>query len=124
MRRRTSAIAAVAAATMAALGTAVVTELPSFAASGCTVTYTVVNTWPGGFGADVTVKNLGDPVNGWNLVWSYTAGQTVGQYWNATITQSGSQVTAVNVGYNGSIATNGTANFGFNASWNGSNPAP
>jgi hypothetical protein len=109
---------------MAALGTAVVTELPSFAASGCTVTYTVVNQWPGGFGADVTIKNLGDPVNGWNLVWSYSAGQAVTQYWNATVTQSGSTVTAVNAGYNGSIATNGTANFGFNASWTSSNPAP
>lgn len=124
MRRRTSAIAAVAAATMAALGTAVVTELPSFAASGCTVTYTVVNQWPGGFGADVTVRNLGDAINGWNLVWSYTGGQTVTQYWNAAITQSGSTVTAVNAGYNGSIPTNGTANFGFNGSWTSSNPAP
>lgn len=124
MRRRTSAIAAVAAATIAALGTAVVTELPSFAATGCSVTYTVVNQWPGGFGADVTVRNLGDPISGWNVDWSYAAGQRVTQYWNATITQSGSTVTAVNVDYNRSIATNGTVNFGFNGSWTGSNPAP
>ncbi|MDI1464724.1 cellulose binding domain-containing protein [Catellatospora sp. KI3] len=124
MRKRTSAIAAVAAATMAALGTAVVTGLPSYAAAGCTVTYNVTNQWPGGFGADVTVKNLGDPLSGWNLVWSYSGGQTVGQHWNATITQSGTQVTAVNVGYNGSVATNGTVNFGFNGSFTSSNPAP
>ncbi|GAA3273382.1 cellulose binding domain-containing protein [Dactylosporangium vinaceum] len=40
------------------------------------------------------------------------------------MTQSGSTVTAKNAGYNGSIATNGTASFGFNGSATGSNPVP
>jgi hypothetical protein len=40
------------------------------------------------------------------------------------LTQSGSAVTARNVSYNGSIATNGTVSFGFNGSWTGSNPSP
>ncbi|GLX10924.1 cellulose binding domain-containing protein [Microbispora sp. NBRC 16548] len=30
----------------------------------CRVTYTVTSQWPGGFGANVTIGNLGDPVNG------------------------------------------------------------
>jgi hypothetical protein len=99
--------------------------LPAQAASaGCSVNYAVTSSWQGGFGATVTVTNLGDPLTNWILTWSFGAGQQVTQAWNTTLTQSGSQVTAKNVGYNGSIATGGAASFGFNGSWTGSNPAP
>jgi hypothetical protein len=85
----------------------------------------VVSQWPGGFGADVAITNLGDPVTGWTLVWSFAAGQQVGDRWGVTISQSGAQVTARDVGYNASLPTNGTQSFGFNGSWNGaSNPVP
>jgi cellulase/cellobiase CelA1 len=47
------------------------------AAAGCSVNYSVSSQWQGGFGAAVTVTNLGDPVTSWTLTWSYTAGQTV-----------------------------------------------
>ncbi|BEL05332.1 hypothetical protein Q0Z83_035230 [Actinoplanes sichuanensis] len=98
--------------------------LPAAAAAGCSVNYAVSSQWAGGFGAAVTVTNLGDPLNGWTLTWSYSAGQTVTQAWNTTLTQSGAAVTAGNVTYNASIPTNGSVSFGFNGSWNGSNPAP
>jgi len=105
--------------------TAVVAALPaSAAAAGCSVNYAVSSQWQGGFGANVSITNLGDPLTGWTLTWSFSAGQTVTQAWNTTLTQSGSAVTAKNVGYNGSVATNGTVSFGFNGSWTGSNPAP
>ncbi len=94
------------------------------AATGCRVDYSVTNQWPGGFGANVTVDNLGDPVNGWKLTWSFPAGQTITQLWNGTYTQSGSQVTVTNVDYNGSIPSGGSTSFGFNGAFNGSNPAP
>jgi hypothetical protein len=113
-----------AAAAVVAMGGLVVTALPASAAAGCTVTYTVSGSWPGGFGANVTIKNLGDPLTSWALVWSYPAGQTVTQAWNATVTQSGSTVTATNVSYNGSVATNASASFGFNGAWTSSNPVP
>ncbi|MDI5944213.1 cellulose binding domain-containing protein, partial [Micromonospora sp. DH15] len=97
----------------------------SAAAAGCRVDYKISSQWGGGFGADVTVTNLGDPINGWALTWSYTAGQQVTQAWNATVTQSGTQVTARDAGYNAALGTNGTANFGFNGTWNdSSNPVP
>src|SRR3954452_8258703 len=64
------------------------------ATAGCAVTYRVTNQWSGGFGADVSVNNLGDPINGWTLTWSFGAGQTVQQAWNATVTQAGAAVTA------------------------------
>jgi hypothetical protein len=124
MRRRTHAVTALAAAVLAAVGTGVITALPSYAAAGCRVTYTVSNQWPGGFGASVSITNLGDPLNGWTLAWTYAAGQQVTQHWSTVLTQSGSQVTARNVDYNGSLATGGSASFGFNGSWTGSNPAP
>jgi hypothetical protein len=125
MRRRTPAVAAIAAAVLATVGTSVITAHPSYAATGCRVGYTVTNQWPGGFGASVTITNLGDQVNGWTLAWSFTAGQTVTQYWSTALTQSGGQVSAKNVDYNATIATNASTSFGFNGSWNNStNPVP
>ncbi|MEU4243643.1 cellulose binding domain-containing protein [Actinoplanes sp. NPDC026619] len=124
MRKPRATIAAVASGTvLAAVGVAA--ALPAgAAAAGCAVAYTVSSQWQGGFGADVTVTNLGDPLTSWTLGWSFGAGQTVTQAWNTTLTQSGAAVTAKNVSYNGSVATNGSVSFGFNASWTGSNPAP
>ncbi|MBB4749993.1 cellulose binding domain-containing protein [Actinoplanes lobatus] len=105
--------------------TTVAVALPAgAAAAGCAVKYTVSSQWQGGFGADVTITNLGDPLTSWTLTWSYSAGQTVTQAWNATVTQNGAAVTARNVSYNGAIATNGTASFGFNGGWTAANPAP
>jgi Glycosyl hydrolase family 62/Cellulose binding domain len=72
------------------------------AASGCAVTYSITNQWPGGFRANVSLTNLGDPVANWTLTWSFGGSQQVTQAWNATVTQSGSKVTARDVSYNGS----------------------
>jgi hypothetical protein len=124
MRRRTPAVIAGIAALAAGIGATIVTAVPAFAATGCMVTYSVTNQWPGGFGANVTVKNLGDSVNGWTVTWSYSAGQQITQAWNAAVTQSGAQVTAKDAGYNSSLATNATQSFGFNGSWTSSNPVP
>ncbi|WP_433304922.1 cellulose binding domain-containing protein [Actinoplanes sp. CA-030573] len=115
------AVAGVLAVASAAMAVA----LPAgAAAAGCSVDYAVSSQWQGGFGADVAITNLGDPLSAWTLTWSYSAGQTVTQAWNTTLSQSGATVTAKNVGYNGAIATNGTVSFGFNGSWTGSNPSP
>ncbi|GIH15262.1 arabinofuranosidase catalytic domain-containing protein [Rugosimonospora africana] len=100
------------------------TQFASAAAAGCQVTYTVTTQWQGGFGASVSVNNLGDPINGWRLTWSFGAGQTITQLWNGSYTQSGSQVTVTNASYNASIPTGASASFGFNGTWNTSNPAP
>jgi hypothetical protein len=124
MRRRYLLLSTGTAAAVAAFGAWVVTAPPASAATGCTVTYAVSSTWPGGFGADITVKNQGDPISAWTVVWSYSAGQQVTQAWNATVTQSGSQVTAKNVGYNGTLANNASTSFGLNGSWTTTNPVP
>ncbi|MEU8664266.1 cellulose binding domain-containing protein, partial [Actinoplanes philippinensis] len=122
---RVTTTALISAGVVLLASTAVAVALPAgAAAAGCAVKYTVSSQWQGGFGADVAVTNLGDPLTGWTLTWSYGAGQTVTQAWNATVTQSGAAVTAKNVSYNGALATNATATFGFNGSWTTANPAP
>ena len=117
---------AVCTAGLTAVGAvAVLTANSASAAAGCQVTYSVTNQWPGGFGANVNITNLGDVVSGWTLTWSFSAGQTITQLWSGTHTQSGSQVSVTNVDYNGSLPTGGSASFGFNGSWNNSsNPVP
>lgn len=115
----------IASATSVVLTAGLVTATVARAATACRIDYAVTSQWSGGFGANVTINNLGDPLNGWSLTWSYTAGQQVTQAWNATVTLNTSNVTATNVSYNGSVPTNGTVMFGFNGSWNNStNPAP
>ncbi|MEU7848992.1 cellulose binding domain-containing protein [Micromonospora parva] len=124
-RRRVTHTALVSAGAVLLASAAVAVAVPAgAAAAGCSVNYSVSSQWQGGFGANVTITNLGDAVTSWTLTWRYDAGQTVTQAWNATVTQSGAAVTAKNVGYNGAIPTNGTVSFGFNGSWTGSNPDP
>ncbi|MFE9959631.1 cellulase family glycosylhydrolase [Micromonospora sp. NPDC005299] len=109
---------------LALAATAVLPSTNAMAATGCAVTYTT-NSWQGGFTATVTVKNLGDPVKGWTLGFSFPdAGQRVTQGWSATWQQSGSAVTARSMSYNGSLATGASTTVGFNGSWTGANPAP
>ncbi|MGW0433460.1 endo-1,4-beta-xylanase [Micromonospora sp. NPDC003197] len=93
-------------------------------AGGCRVNYTP-NTWNTGFTANVTIANLGTTsINGWTLTFGFTAGQQVTSGWNATVTQSGGQVTARNMSWNGTIAPNGSQSFGFQGTHSGTNPLP
>jgi aryl-phospho-beta-D-glucosidase BglC (GH1 family) len=114
----------IAAALTALLTTAVAPATSAEAAQGCRVDYAVPSQWSGGFTATVNITNLGDPVNGWRLGWTFPSGQRVTQAWNATVTSSGAQVTAANASYNASIPTGATVSFGFNGSWSGGNTAP
>ncbi|MFI5839607.1 non-reducing end alpha-L-arabinofuranosidase family hydrolase [Catenuloplanes sp. NPDC051500] len=126
MARNRSVRAGLASAAGALLASAaVVVAMPAdAAAAGCSVAYTVSSQWQGGFGANVAITNLGDPLDGWTLTWTFGAEQTVTQAWNATLTQTGTTVSAKNAGYNGSVGTDASVSFGFNGSWTGSNPAP
>jgi hypothetical protein len=92
--------------------------------SACAVSYKA-NNWGSGYTADVTVKNTSTtPVNGWKLAFALGGGQQITSSWNATVTQSGTAVTAENISWNGNLAPSGTASFGFQASSNGDSAAP
>ncbi|WP_202919138.1 cellulose binding domain-containing protein [Saccharothrix deserti] len=125
MRTARSRLAVAAVVTTTVAAAAITATVPAQAAAGCRVTYKVTSQWSGGFGADVSVANLGDPITSWRLTWSFTAGQTINQHWNGKATQSGAQVTVDNANWNGALGTGASAGFGFNGSWNNSsNPAP
>src|SRR5579862_7658763 len=97
----------------------------SAASAGCSVSYTVPSQWPSGFTAGLVITNLGSPLSSWTLTWNFTAGQQVTDGWDATFTQSGTQVTAASESYNGTLAAGGSTTIGFNGSWNNAaNPAP
>ena len=118
----------VGAAAAAAVGAVTLIVLPNVAqaASGCQVTYTT-NDWgtgSGGFTASVTVTNLGDAVSAWTLRFGFPNGQQITQGWSANWSQSGANVTATNMTWNGNLGTGASTAIGFNGSWTGTNGKP
>lgn len=94
-------------------------------AASCAVAYRIDNSWGNGFTATVTVKNTGaSAVSGWTLGFGFAGDQRIGSAWNATVTQSGSAVTARDAGWNGSLAPGASASFGFQATYSGTNAVP
>ena len=92
--------------------------------AACSVVYTFTNQWPGAFQADLTITNSGPPISGWTLAWSFPNDQQITQIWNGGHTQTGAQVSVRDAGWNGTIATGGTAGFGFTATVGSTNAAP
>ncbi|MFE1251909.1 cellulose binding domain-containing protein [Streptomyces sp. NPDC058735] len=89
----------------------------------CRVAYDLVNQWPDGFQATVTVTSA-EPLDSWRVSFSFRDGQQVGQMWDASVSQDGSRVTATAADYNKSVAAGGDLAFGFLASWRGRNTPP
>ncbi|MFR9774818.1 cellulose binding domain-containing protein [Micromonospora sp. MS34] len=95
---------------------------PSPTSSGCAATYAVTNSWPGGFQAELTVRNSGAaPIAGWTLSWTFPDGQQITQLWNGSYTQSGAAVTVRDAGWNGNLGAGGSTTAGFTGSWTGAN---
>jgi len=89
-----------------------------------TVDYSVQSDWGNGASINVTLKNNGPAVNGWNVSWSFSGNQKITDLWNATYTQSGSSVTVNSLNRNESIPSNGSVSFGMNISYSGTNASP
>jgi hypothetical protein len=124
MRRAVLTSGVTAGAVSAALVGGFLVATAAEAAVACRVNYAVTSQWSGGFTANVGITNLGDPVNGWRLTWSFPSGQSVAQAWSSTVSQSGAAVTATNASYNGSVAPNATVSFGFNGQFSTTNTNP
>jgi endoglucanase len=123
VRQRMTALAVGIVAAAATI--TVSASIADAATTGCSVTYTVQNQWPGGFTVALNVTNLGSALNGWTLGFDFpAAGQAVGQNWSATWAQSGQHVTATNLSWNAALATGASTSIGFNGSWTASNPSP
>ena len=126
MTRTRTAMLAALTLVAGASGTALAaqTATAGAAAHACTVDYEVQNDWGSGFTAAVTVTNNGAATSDWLLGWTYAGSQKVTSSWNAKVSQSGAAVTAANESHNGTLSTGGSASFGFQAAYSGSNAAP
>ena len=81
----------------------------------------------GEFTADVTITNISDqPINGWELIWTFPGDQQIYEMWNAGYSQSGITVTVWDtMDLNKVIPPNGgTVTFGFNGTYSGENAIP
>ncbi|MGW7283358.1 glycoside hydrolase family 6 protein [Streptomyces sp. NPDC054844] len=126
MTRSRTAMLAALALVAGASGTAFAAQSANAGAAAvpCTVDYEVQNDWGSGFTAAVTVTNNGAATSGWSLGWTYAGSQKVTNSWNAKVSQSGAAVTAANESYNGTLSTGGSASFGFQGTYSGSNAIP
>ncbi|MFI9154293.1 glycoside hydrolase family 3 N-terminal domain-containing protein [Streptomyces sp. NPDC053367] len=93
-------------------------------AKACTATYKLVNSWPGGHQAEVTVKNTGTvPITGWSVDWDL-GGATISSLWNGVHTVTDGHVTVRNTASNGSLAVSAGTSFGYTAGGTAGTPAP
>jgi cellulase/cellobiase CelA1 len=89
------------------------------------VDYVKATDWGSGFTSNVTITNIGGSTfKGWTLSFGFPGNQSVTGAWNAVASQSGQAVTIKDAGWNGTIAPNATASFGFNATYSGANVDP
>lgn len=80
----------------------------------CSATLTIVNQWPGGYQANITVTNTGTvPIQSWTVTLTFPGTPGITQIWNATVTVTGNQVAITNVSYNGPLAPGASTSLGF-----------
>ncbi|WP_308167284.1 glycoside hydrolase family 9 protein [Catellatospora tritici] len=102
------------------------TTLPTGGGASCDVSYTIGSQWPGGMSVTVVIKNTGtSTINGWTLRFAFPAtGQAVTNGYSATWTQTGQNVSATDLGWNGTLAPGASTPIGFNGAWTTANPKP
>ena len=105
--------------------TPVPTASGSAGAAKCSASLHVDNQWANGFTATVTVSNPGTlATKTWKATWTWPGNQAITNSWSATVTSSGTAVTASSLAYNGAIAPAGNTSFGLQASFSSTNTAP
>jgi endoglucanase len=109
----------------AGTGTPPPTGSPTPSALSCSAAYSLTNSWPGGFQAQVVLTNTGSSaISPWTLTWTFPGDQKISSLWGASYTQSGEQVTATAESYNATIAPAGTVTIGFTGTFTSSDSAP
>jgi hypothetical protein len=97
--------------------------------SGCRATARVDAQWgtgtAGGQVLTVTITNTAATTAAkWTVAWTLGAGQRVVSAWNATVSATGTTVTAVNAAHNGVLAPTASTTFGMQLSGIAGTPAP
>ncbi len=128
-RRVTLAVGAVAAGAGLLAALVMAPRAVGMAAAGvggCSATAAIQSQWgsgtAGGEIVTVTVVNTSaQAATTWTVTWTAT-GQVVSA-WNAAVSVSGGTATAVNAGYNGSLAPDASTTFGMQLAGTGAAPA-
>ncbi|WP_349345164.1 cellulose binding domain-containing protein [Streptomyces rapamycinicus] len=89
----------------------------------CTARFQLVNEWPDGFKAAVTLTSR-ESLNDWRVTWTFRDSQRVTQMWDGEFTQHGSKVTATSADYNKRVKAGGSLSMGFLGSWSDGNRPP
>ncbi|HZM81621.1 MAG TPA: glycoside hydrolase family 6 protein [Candidatus Limnocylindrales bacterium] len=120
-------IASVAGSILVLSGVAVLQSSAS-AATSCEATATF-QPWTespgtGGYTANLTVRNTGDPITSWTVTSTLPSGQGFTQGWSANWTFSGGVVTATPLDWNRNLGTGVSTSIGYNGRWTNSFVAP
>jgi mannan endo-1,4-beta-mannosidase len=117
-------VAAKDAAGNSSAGTKLTVTMPP--SQACKVSYRITSQWDTGFVGEITIRNnRTTPVNGWQLGWTYTAGQRITSVWDAQLASSpGPNVFVRQASWGPGIPANGSTTFGFVGTSTGTNPAP
>jgi cellulase/cellobiase CelA1 len=84
-----------------------------------------VNAWNNGLTENITITNTGgQAVNGWTLVFTLPAGQSITSGWNAVYSPASGQVSARNMTYNAVLAPGASTTIGFQATHTGNTARP
>ncbi|WP_062205816.1 glycoside hydrolase family 6 protein [Demequina salsinemoris] len=123
MTRRVPALAVAIAIALSLLVT--VAQPASAASAPCVAQYTVQSEWPGGFTAQVRIRNTsGKALTAWRAAFRFTDGQAISQVWNADTVRASGRAKVRNVSYNSHVAKGAWIDFGFNGTWSGKNTRP
>jgi endoglucanase len=97
----------------------------SSAPVSCEAAYSLVNSWAGGFQAQIVLTNTGtSAISPWTLAWTFPGGQVIASGWDAIFTQSGANVSAAAESYNATIAPGASVTVGFTGSYTSSDASP
>lgn len=78
----------------------------------CGARFDVVEVWPGGFKAQITVSAGEAPLDGWVVAWRPVPGQRLREGWRADFAVSGGYVVARSLDYDSSVPAGASTTFG------------
>ncbi|MEU7528218.1 serine/threonine-protein kinase [Saccharothrix sp. NPDC042600] len=82
----------------------------------CTARFKVTNSWPGGYQAEITVRNARDSaLRNWTVTWPREAGHVISNLWNGAVTAAADSITVTNLSHNARLPVAGSTTFGFTA---------
>lgn len=79
----------------------------------CDINYQQVGDWGNGGQFDVTLINKGPSINSWELCWTFNGNEQIYGIWDATYSANGNRACIKNSQWNGALASNASAKFGF-----------